>query len=403
LHNSINILKFGGTSVATTEKMSAIASKIKSRYDQGEKLVIVVSAMGKSTDLLINLAQEINRKPNKRELDMLLSTGEQVSIALMAMALEDAGMPSIALTGAQAGIYTDAHHSKARIKDIKTDKILSLLNDNQVVVVAGFQGVTHDGSITTLGRGGSDTTAVSLAAALKGNCEIYTDVDGVYSIDPRIYACAKKRECIAYDEMLELASTGATIMDTRAIEIGHHYNVPLYIALNDMITLGTYIKELDPTMEKNAVTGMSISKNCLMVTLSRIPADYKLISAIFADLARAQVIVDMISQTAPQDGRVTLSFTTTREDRETVESVIAHLVDKEPHIHYTFESQVVKLSVVGVGMVSQSGVAASIFQVFSENDIPYYQVTTSEISISYTIPIIMLDIAVEKIAKLFDL
>ncbi|MEA3423487.1 MAG: aspartate kinase, partial [Bacillota bacterium] len=250
----INVLKFGGTSVESIEKIQSIAKKLVNRKNQGDNLVVVVSAMGKSTDELLNMAKSITPNPDKRELDMLLSTGEQVTIALLSMAINALGSESISMTGSQVSIKTDSTHSKARINSIDKNNMLNYLSEDKILVVAGFQGVTENGDITTLGRGGSDTTAVSLAAILNASCEIYTDVDGVYSIDPRKYPKARKLESLDYDEMLEMASLGAGIIDVRAIEMGHKYKVPIFIGLNTMDIPGTIVKEYDKDMEKKAVT-----------------------------------------------------------------------------------------------------------------------------------------------------
>ncbi|MCK8058251.1 MULTISPECIES: aspartate kinase [unclassified Fusibacter] len=403
MHTNLHVLKFGGTSVATTLKMQTIAKKLMLRHRSGQQLVIVVSAMGKSTDHLVSLAGSLTAKPDKRDMDMLLATGEQVSIALLSMALKAQGIDAVCLTGAQAGIKTDAIHSKARIQNIESDRIQAHLDKGSIVVVAGFQGVTDLGDITTLGRGGSDTTAVSLSAALGGTCEIYTDVDGVYSIDPRLYPAAKKLDVVSYDEMLEMASTGAGIMETRAIEVGHKYNVPLIIGLNTMDIPGTLVKELDETMEQKAVTGLTVTDNCLMATVTRMPYDYKRIARLFASLAQENVLVDMISQTAPYDGFVTLSFTTLKDDAEIVSQILRQSLMDNDGATFNFDDNVVKLSVVGVGMVSQTGVASKLFDIFAAHDIPFYQVTTSEISISYTLPKALKQQAVTHIAKAFDL
>lgn len=403
LDNPLAVLKFGGTSVATTEKIQSIAHKLAARYKTGEKLVVVVSAMGKSTDTLVTMANQVSENPDKRHLDLLLATGEQVTIALMALSLNQMGVPAHAMTGWQAGIVTDNKHSKARIQDISRAQIEQALEGGYIPVVAGFQGMSVEGEITTLGRGGSDTTAVALAAALGCHCEIYTDVDGIYTTDPRIFKSAKKHHRIAYDEMLEMASTGAGVMETRAIEMANHHKVAIYVALNDMKTPGTWIVEEDQAMEKNAVTGLSVSTNCLMTTLENVLLDYAQISSLFTQLAQRQIVVDMISQTAPVGNRVTISFTTPKEDYREVESLIKTHAIVDALAKVAMDSDVAKLSVVGIGMVSQSGVAAKLFSVLAKEQVPFYQVTTSEISISYTIPASLHQRAVFAIAKAFDL
>lgn len=401
--NALTVLKFGGTSVGTPERIKRIALEIVRRAALGEDLVVVVSAMGKSTDHLVSLAKDISENPCKKDMDLLLATGEQVSIALLSMAIKDLGFTAKALTGAQAGIMTDNLHSKARIEQIDTARILKHLAKKHIVVVAGFQGVTEDGDITTLGRGGSDTTAVSLAAILKCPVEIFTDVDGVYTTDPRMYPKAKKLKVISYDEMLELASLGASIMETRAIEIGHKYSVPMTIALNTFDIEGTIVKEFDESMEKKVVTGMTLTDNCLMVSVAMIPYESKNVSQLFSRIASEHILVDMISQTAPYNNTVNLSFTTLKEDRLALDAILADYKTAHDSIDYYFDNELVKLSVVGIGMVSQSGVASRLFSLLSDHDIKFYQVTTSEISISYTIHKDDKMKAIQTIADAFEL
>lgn len=401
--NNIHVLKFGGSSVATVEKIQEIANKLKERKNTGESLVVVLSAMGKTTNQLIDLARNITEDPSDRELDLLMATGEQVSISLLSMALNSNGCPAIALTGLQAGIKTDEVHTKARISGIDTENIMNHLSDGKIVIVAGFQGVTENGEITTLGRGGSDTTAVSIAAMLSCPCEIYTDVDGVYTIDPRLFKTAKKLESISYEEMLEMASMGAKVLETRSVEMASKYKVPVLVALNTLNIPGTWIKESDEQMEKKAVTGLSIDENCLMVTVNTIPYRTKHIAQIFSALAKEHINIDMISQTAPHNSFVNISFTARKEDRKRVVEVLNGLSDEFPSMEFGFDDTVVKLSVVGLGMVSQTGVAAKLFELFSEADVDFYQVTTSEISISYTIAEKDRDIMVNAIANSFEL
>lgn len=400
---NISVLKFGGSSVATTEHIQAIAQKIKERSDNGEQLVVVVSAMGKTTNELIRLAKDVTSEPSDREMDLLMATGEQVSISLLSMALNAMECPSVALTGFQAGIKTNTVHTKARIESVDTEMISNHLDDGKVVIVAGFQGITEDGEITTLGRGGSDTTAVSIAAVLGCTCEIYTDVDGVYTIDPRMFPGAKKLETISYEEMLEMASRGAKVLETRSVEMASKFKVPILVALNTMTIEGTWIKESDEQMEKKAVTGLSIDDNCLMVTVNTIPYRTKHIAQIFSALAKEHINIDMISQTAPHNSFVNISFTSKKEDRKRVIEVLNAMSEQFPSMEYGFDETVVKLSVVGLGMVSQTGVAAQLFELFSEADVDFYQVTTSEISISYTIAEKDCEQMVSAIAQAFDL
>lgn len=399
----ISVLKFGGSSVATTDHIQEIGQKIKERSAAGEQLVVVVSAMGKTTNELIRLANDVTSEPSDREMDLLMATGEQVSISLLSMALNGMDCPSVALTGFQAGIKTNTIHTKARIESVDTEMILGHLNEGKVVIVAGFQGITEEGEITTLGRGGSDTTAVSIAAVLGCTCEIYTDVDGVYTIDPRMFPGAKKLEVISYEEMLEMASRGAKVLETRSVEMASKFKVPILVALSSMTIDGTWIKESDEQMEKKAVTGLSIDDNCLMVTVNTIPYRTKHIAQIFSALAKEHINIDMISQTAPHNSFVNISFTSKKEDRKRVIEVLNAMAENFPSMEYGFDDTVVKLSVVGLGMVSQTGVAAQLFELFSEADVDFYQVTTSEISISYTIAEKDCEPMVTAIAQAFDL
>lgn len=399
----ITVLKYGGSSVATTEKIADIARRLVDRSEKGERLVVVVSAMGKTTDGLVKLAKELSPNPCKRDMDQLLATGEQVSIALLSIAIKEAGGDSISLTGHQAGIETCDTHNKARISRIRKEKIQHYLDQNKIVVVAGFQGATENGDITTLGRGGSDTTAVSIAAVLECPCEIYTDVDGVYTVDPRIWPGARKLDVISYDEMLELASLGAKVLETRSIEMGHKYKVPILVALSTGEYPGTIIKEWDENMERKVVTGMTVTENCLMVAISLVPYTAANISKIFAKLAGRNIMVDMISQTAPFHDTVNVSFTTLKDDKLAVQEVLAELENEMDGIGVSMDESLVKLSVVGIGMISQSGVAARLFSLLSENDIEFLQVTTSEISISYTIKATDQTKAVQVIAEAFEL
>lgn len=401
---NIKVLKYGGTSVKNIDNIERIAKTLIKRANNGEKIVVVVSAMGDTTDQLIKLSKEITHTPDKRDLDMLISTGEQVSSSLLSMAIKKHGSQSISLTGFQAGIKTDNRHTKARIEEICTKKIKKHLNEVPIVVIAGFQGINKNGDITTLGRGGSDTSAVALAVALKSSCcEIYTDVDGIYSVDPNVYKEAKKLEYISYEEMLEMSSLGANVLETRAVELAHKYNVKIYLSINTGEYKGTYIKEMDNNMEKNAVTGMSIDNNCIMVTITDLPYATKNISNIFNTLANKSINIDMISQTAPHLGKTNISFTAPKEEYNVISSTINNLISDFNAADYEINKELIKLSVVGIGMVSAPGVAAKIFDILAQNNIKFYQVTTSEISISYTIEKQDKNKAIKIIANEFDL
>ncbi|EGC92227.1 MULTISPECIES: aspartate kinase [Turicibacter] len=381
----ILVHKYGGTSVASTDKIKNIAKKIVAEKEKGHDLVVVVSAMGKTTDDLIELSKKISTNPDKRDLDMLLSTGEQVSISLLSMALKEYGVDAICLTGFQAGIKTQGPHTKNKIIDIDIEKVKSYLKEGKVVVVAGFQGMNEKGDITTLGRGGSDTTAVALAAKLRGGCHIYTDVDGIYSVDPRLYKEAKKLDDISYEEMMEMASLGAGIMEPRAVEIGCKYQIPIYVASSQHDITGTTIRGVDHNMEENVITGLSISDDVLMVTISNLEFKVENIAIVFEKLAEANINVDMISQTAPINGIVNLSFTASTDDYDVMKEVMQQLKKQYQEIDIELEDDITKVSVIGVGMLNQSGVTGKIFRILANHHISFRQVTTSEISISYTI------------------
>ena len=378
----ILVHKYGGTSVGTSEKINRIAKRVIAEKEKGNDMVVVVSAMGKTTDYLVEMSKEIAINPNKREMDLILSTGEQVSIALLSMAFQEFGYDAIALTGFQAGIKTYGPHTKNKILDIDDEKIKNYLKEGKVVVVAGFQGVNENGDITTLGRGGSDTTAVAIAAKLGCPCHIYTDVDGIYSVDPRLYKEAKKLDVISYEEMMEMASLGAGVMEPRAIEIGCKYNIPIYVASSINDVGGTYIKEYDEKMEGNIVTGLSVCDDILMVTVSHILYNLDHVATLFEKLAIENVNVDMISQTAPVDGYINVSFTAPKDDLFIIEKVMR---DLEGKVEISIENEITKISVVGIGMRNQSGVSGRLFRILADNEISFRQVTTSEISISYTI------------------
>ncbi|WP_125152366.1 aspartate kinase [Clostridium rectalis] len=379
------VQKYGGSSVATIDKMKDVAKRIIKEKDKGNDVIVVVSAMGKSTDRLIEMSRQASSNPSKREMDMLMSTGEQVSISLLSMVLSDYGYDAVSLTGFQAGIKTQGVHTKNHISDIDVKKIKKYLEAGKIIVVAGFQGMNNQGDITTLGRGGSDTTAVALAAKLNCLCKIYTDVDGIYDVDPRLYPEAKKLDSISYEEMMEMASLGAGVMETRAVEIACKYNIPIYVASSKENKMGTYIKEYDESMEGKAITGLTVSDDVLMVTINNVSYKAKNIALIFEKLAKYNVNIDMISQTAPINGYVNVSFTTSKEEIQYINEITKELKECIGDIEVSKDIDITKVSVIGIGMMKQSGVAANVFKIFADNNIEFKQVTTSEISISYTI------------------
>ena len=399
----ILVQKYGGTSIETIEKVQKVADSIIEKKQAGYNIVIVVSAMGKTTNQLIEMAKSVSSKPSKRELDMLMATGEQVSISLLSIVLQEKGYKSVSLTGFQAGIKTEGIHTKNKIIEIDINRIKGYLRKGIIVVVAGFQGINDKGDITTLGRGGSDTTALALAAKLQCPCEIYTDVDGIYGIDPKLYPKAKKLDYICYEEMMEMASLGVKIMEPRSVEIGFKYKVPVYIGSSHKNNIGTYIKEYNREMEQKVITGLSVNDNVLMVTINRLFYSPDNVSEIFSRLASRDVNVDMISQASPNGGYVDISFTTPKEDEYIVDEVINELITNIHDIKIQKDSDITKLSVVGIGMRNETGVASKVFKLFAENNISFKQVTTSEISISYTINTADKQKAINAICEAFNL
>lgn len=376
------VQKFGGTSVADSEKILAAARKAIRAQSEGNQVVMVVSAMGKNTDVLVDLAHEINERPPAREMDMLLSTGEQVSVALMAMAVDSLGSKACSLTGAQIGIRTDSTHTKARIRSISTDRLQSLLSSNHIVIAAGFQGIDEDFNITTLGRGGSDTTAVALAAVLHADtCEIYTDVDGVYTTDPRLMPEARRVRQVSYDEMLELASLGAGVMHSRSIEFAKKFGVPIHVRSSFTDIPGTLIVDT-PEIEGRAVSGAALTRSEARVTVRGVPDIPGSIYEIFSRIAAKNVTVDMIVQNVADAGHADISFTVPRDE---LECTLDSLHDAETALgtlRLSHDDQVAKVSVVGQGMATQGGVAGRMFGALAEAGINIQMITTSEIKIS---------------------
>ncbi|WP_353892317.1 aspartate kinase [Proteinivorax hydrogeniformans] len=397
------VQKFGGSSLSSIDKMKTIADRVIRNRKNGFKMVVIVSAMGKTTNNLIELSNQACNAPSKRELDMLLATGEQVSASLLTMILKEKGYDSIALTGQQAGVKTTGIYCNTKIADIDVSTVKEYLNKDKIVIIAGFQGVNERGEVTTLGRGGSDTTAVAFAAKLGCKCEIYTDVEGIYSVDPRLYSKAQKLDVISYEEMKEMSQLGAKVMECRSVEIGHRYKVPIYVASSLSDASGTLIKEWDKQVEERSVTGLSVTDDVLMVTLKNIPHSSSNVAEVFTLLAEAGVSVDIISQTLPREGFVNLSFTASAKDYESVKEAMEVIAQKHSSVELEKDDEIIKLSVVGTGMRTQSGVAAKLFRVFADNQIEFQQVTTSEISISYTLDKAFKQKAVDVAATAFNL
>ena len=378
------VQKFGGTSVADSKKILAAARRAIAAHQQGNQVLVVVSARGHTTDELIVLAKEIHERPPAREMDMLLSTGEQVSVALMAMAIHSLGVPSISFTGAQIGIVTDSFHTKARIRNISTERIVQALNDGKIVIVAGFQGVDENYNITTLGRGGSDTTAVALAAVLGADaCEIYTDVDGVYTTDPRVVADARKIDRISFDEMLELASLGAGVMHSRSIEFAKKYGVPIHVRSSFSEQEGSWIiAEGDARRLGVRVTGAALAREEARITILGVPDRPGVVRTIFGAIAAANIVVDMIVQNVATEGKTEVSFTVADDDLEQILRVTEEASKVVGAGGVTHDPDVAKVSVVGLGMRTHTGVAREMFDVLAAAGINIQMITTSEIKIS---------------------
>ncbi len=401
---NIIVQKYGGSSVADTDKIMNIARRIKSNVLKREKVIVVVSAMGKTTDDLVKLVNEITDSPSKREMDMILSTGEQISIALLAMALHKLNIKAISLTGLQVGITTDSSHTKARILHIKPKVLKDYLKTNDVIIIAGFQGVDKNLNITTLGRGGSDTSAVALAASIAADkCEIYTDVDGVYTADPRIVKEAQKIDIITYDDMLELASLGAKVMHSRSIEIAKRFNVKLEVKSSFNKKPGTIIYKEIKGMEDITVTGVSFKKDEAKVSINDVPDKPGIAAKIFKALAFHNINVDMIVQSSSRVGVNSISFTIKENElKETIK--ILENVNKKLKSHgISYEKDIGIVSLVGIGMKSHPGVASKMFEILSKNKVNIQMISTSEIKISCVISKKNVERAVRALHKGFEL
>jgi len=399
------VQKYGGSSVANPKRIKKVAQRVSEYYNAGHQVVVVVSAMGDTTDELLELMEEISPNPPAREVDMLLSTGEQVSIALLSMALYELGVPAVSLTGPQAGISTDEVYTKARITGIKPAKIQKALAAGKVVIVAGFQGVNNEGDITTLGRGGSDTTAVALAAALNADvCEIYTDVDGVYTADPRIVPEARKIKEISYEEMLELASLGAVVLQPRSVDFARNYKVEVHVRSSFNYNEGTVLKEERDLEKKGVVTGVAHDKNVVKIGVFGVPDQPGVAYRLFSELAAHNINVDMIIQSAgKEEGQNDISFTIGKNDLPKTLEILEELTKKLAAKGYSYDDKVAKVSIVGAGMVTYPGVAAKMFEALYEENINIHMISTSEIKVSCIIDIEVVEKAVNAIHKKFEL
>ncbi|GAA0791681.1 aspartate kinase [Marinobacterium sediminicola] len=402
---ALYVQKYGGTSVGSVERIQAVADKVKGFRQQGHDIVVVVSAMSGETNRLIALANEMQERPDPRELDTLLSTGEQVTIALLCMALKQRGVDARSYTGAQVRILTDQYHTKARIQDIETERMRADLAQGRVVVVAGFQGVDTDGNITTLGRGGSDTTGVALAAALKADeCQIYTDVDGVYTTDPRVVEGARRLEKITFEEMLEMASLGSKVLQIRSVEFAGKYKVPLRVLSSFQDGPGTLITiEDDETVEKPVISGIAFNRDEAKLTVVGVPDIPGVASRILGPISRANIEVDMIVQNIAADQTTDFTFTVHRNDYDKAEQVLQQVVKELGAREAIGNNKIAKVSIVGVGMRSHAGVASKMFDALAAENINIQMISTSEIKVSVVIAEKYLELAVRALHSAFDL
>nr|MBF0221968.1 aspartate kinase [Desulfobulbaceae bacterium] len=398
------VQKFGGTSVGSPEKIKAVAERVLAKKKEGNKMVVVLSAMSGETNRFVSLASQMQEEPDPRELDVLLSSGEQVTIALFAMAVKSLGDDAVSLLGDQVKIRTDKMHTKARIKSIDTELITKNLDAGKIVVVAGFQGVSEDDHITTLGRGGSDTTAVALAAALHADsCEIFTDVEGVYTADPNMCPSARKIDRISYDEMLELASLGAKVLDIRSVSFAKRYKVPLHVRSTFTTTEGTWVVEEDKKMETMLVSGVTYSKNEARITLSKVQDTPGVASTIFTPISDAGIIVDMIIQNTRAGDITDMTFTVPRNDYSKAMAIVKNVARDINAESVSGSENIAKISVVGVGMRNHSGIATTMFRVLAEEGINIIMISTSEIKVSCVIEEKYTELAVRSLHEAFGL
>ncbi len=401
---ALRVQKYGGTSVADIEHINNVANRVQKAFDQGDKIVVVLSAMSGVTDHLISLARQASDNPDKRELDLLLATGEQTTAALLTMILKSRGYKAKSFLGFQAGILTDTMSGKARILDIDCKNLQQAVETGNIAVVAGFQGADKDGSITTLGRGGSDTSAVAIASSLKADvCEIFTDVDGVYTTDPRICSSAKKIDRISYEEMLEMAILGAKVLQIRSVEFAKKYNVPVHVRSSFNEEEGTMVVNETKDMESVIVSGITCDMNEARITLKKVPDQPGVSAKVFTPLAKEEISVDMIIQNTRSDGATDLTFTVTKDDFDKARE-ISHKVAKEMGaIEIATAEEIAKVSVIGLGMKSHSGVAATMFQALADENINIRLISTSEIRISCVILAKYAELAVRTLHSAFNL
>jgi aspartate kinase len=401
---ALYVYKFGGTSVGSTERIKAVAEKVKAAQDAGNQIVVVVSAMSGETNRLIGLAKEMQAQPTDRELDVLVSTGEQVTVALLSMALHHIGCDAVSYTGGQVKILTDSSHTKARILSIDDKRLRTDLNDGKVVVVAGFQGVDENGNITTLGRGGSDTTAVALAAALKADeCHIYTDVDGVYTTDPRVEPKARRLDKITFEEMLEMASQGSKVLQIRSVEFAGKYNVPLRVLSSFAEGAGTLITYEESDVESALISGIAFNRDEAKLTISGVPDRPGIASKILSPIAEANIEVDMIIQNIADDATTDFTFTVHRNDYQRAKAALELTCAELDAKKVTGDDSLVKVSIVGVGMRSHAGIANTMFKALAGEGINIKMISTSEIKISVVVEEKYLELAVRTLHAAFKL
>ena len=401
---ALRVQKYGGTSVADIEHINNVANRVQKAFDSGDKVVVVLSAMSGVTDHLISLAKQASDNPDKRELDLLLATGEQTTAALLTMILKSRGYKAKSFLGFQAGILTDKMSGKARILDIDCKNLKQAVEDGSIAVVAGFQGADKDGSITTLGRGGSDTSAVAIASSLKADvCEIFTDVDGVYTTDPRVCSNARKIDRISYEEMLEMAILGAKVLQIRSVEFAEKYNVPVHVRSSFNEEEGTMVVNETKDMESVIVSGVTCDMNEARITLKRVPDQPGVSAKIFTPLAKSEISVDMIIQNTRSDGATDLTFTVTKDDFEKAKEISQQVAKEMGAIEIVTATEIAKVSVIGLGMKSHSGAAATMFQALADENINIRLISTSEIRISCVILAKYAELAVRTLHSAFNL
>lgn len=399
------VQKYGGTSVGSLERIKAVAERIAGTYKKGNHVIVVVSAMAGETDKLISLANQLSPNPDERETDLLLSSGERISAALTAIAIRELGLKAMSFTGRQVGIITDEVHTKAKIERVTAERVKKALEDGVIPVIAGFQGITETSEVTTLGRGGSDLTAVAIAAALNADlCEIYTDVEGVYTTDPNVVPDARKLEKISYDEMLELASLGAKVLQSRSVEFAKKYDVPLVVRSSFSDNPGTLVVKEDKEMEKVMVSGVAYDKNQAKITVIGVHDKPGIAAKLFNAIAKANIIVDMIVQNVSSDGKSTdISFTVSKSDSKDTLKITKGIVSELGAKGVNLREDIAKVSIVGVGMRTHSGVAAKMFETLARHGINIMMISTSEIKVSCVIDAKYTELAVRVLHDAFEL